>query len=221
MEIMGWDVSEISLGTKVTGRSPGGGAASSLPAGIRYLSSRIRSLRCAHRITVEALAASAGCSKSLISKIETGKVTPTIASLSRIAEALGTNAAALLQESSEERVVFNPAKEPKEHLVQSNEGYEVFPYALAFADKRMQPFLFIAEKGKVKRHRVSHTGDEWMYVLEGRLNFHVGNQTFEMEAGDSLYFDPNLPHGVEPLTRKAVYLAVFTHPSIVAERLKS
>ena len=180
---------------------------------MRYLASRIRSLRQAHRITVEALAASAGCSKSLISKVENGKVTPTIASLSRIAAALGTDAGALLQESTAERVVFNPGSEPMKHLVASEKGYEVFPFALAFKDKRMQPFLFVAEKGKVKHHRVSHAGEEWMYVLEGRLNFHVGDQTFEMGVGDSLYFDPNLLHGVDPITPKAVYLALFLHPS--------
>lgn len=179
---------------------------------MKYLASRIRQLRKDHRLTLDDLAASAACSKSMLSKIETGKVTPTIATLSRIAAALSTDAGALLQESTAERVVFNSAKEPLKHLVRSDKGYETFPYALAFAGKSVQPFLFVVEKGKVKRHRVSHDGEEWMYVLEGKLKFFVGEQVFEMGPRDSLYFDPNLPHGVEPITSKAVYLAVFTKP---------
>jgi transcriptional regulator with XRE-family HTH domain len=179
---------------------------------MKYLASRIRRLRRAHRLTLDALAASAECSKSLLSKIETGRITPTIATLSRIAAALGTSAGALLQESTAERIVFTPAREAAASLVRSDKGYEVFPFALGFAGKLMQPFLFVAEEGKVKKHRVNHEGDEWMYVLEGRLRFHVGDQILEMGPGDSLYFDPNLPHGVEAIAGRARYLAVFTQP---------
>ena len=161
-------------------------------------------------MSLDALAALAGCSKSLLSKIETGKIVPTIATLSRIAAALGTDAGSLLQESTEEKAVFNSAKEPLTRLVPSDKGYRFFPYAVNFGNKVVQPFLFVAEKGKVKRHRVTHSGHEWMFVLEGRLKFYVGNETFVMGPRDSLYFDPNLPHGIEPITKKAVYLVVFT-----------
>ena len=169
-------------------------------------------------MSLDALATLVGCSKSLLSKIETGKIVPTIAMLSRIAAALGTDAGTLLQESTEEKAVFNSAKEPLAHLVPSDKGYRFFPYAVNFGNKVIQPFLFVAERGKVKRHRVTHTGHEWMYMLEGRVNFRVGAETFVMGPNDSLYFDPNLPHGIEPITKKAVYLVVFTHPQ---ENLKA
>src|SRR5450755_4627279 len=101
---------------------------------MKYLSVNIRSLRQDHRLSLEALAALAGCSKSLLSKIETGKIVPTLATLARIAEALGTDAGSLLQKSTEEKMVFNEAMDPFSHLLQSDKGYQFFPFALKFAN---------------------------------------------------------------------------------------
>jgi hypothetical protein len=61
----------------------------------------------------------------------------------------------------------------------------------------------------LRRHSVTHQGEEFLYVLDGSICFHVGNVRYTLHAGDSLYFDASEEHGVEALTEEATYLDIF------------
>ncbi len=73
----------------------------------------------------------------------------------------------------------------------------------------MQPFLFVAEKGKIQPGPMSHGGEEFVHVLSGRMRYHVGETTYTLGPGDSLYFDAEEKHDLEPITTQVRYLAVF------------
>ena len=73
----------------------------------------------------------------------------------------------------------------------------------------MQPFVFVAERGKIKPGAMAHRGEEFVYVLEGQMRYSVGGTTHTLGPGDSLYFNSEEEHDLEPLTAKVRYLAVF------------
>ena len=152
----------------------------------------------------------AGLTKSMVSKVESGAASPSVAALARLAEALGTKVSSIMEQPGHDhRPVFVPRRTAERGLTRSSKGYSIFPYATEFVDKAMQPFLFEVRRGKVKKHSVSHAGDEFICVLEGEILFTVGEVQFRMRPGDALFFHALDSHGVIALTKTAKYIDVF------------
>lgn len=149
-----------------------------------------------------------------MSKIETGKTVPPISTLMRIAEALGVKVSVLLDEDEDKgRTVFVPAGSASgEKIVKTNKGYSFFTVASERNDKQMQPFIFFARKGEIKRHKLSHPGEEYVFMLEGSMKYKVGNTEYYLSPGDSLYFDSVQEHELHPISEEVKYLAIFYEP---------
>lgn len=175
------------------------------------LGSRIRLLRRGQRRTQQEVADACGFTKSLMSKIESGQTVPPVATLMKIAKALGTNVADLLAAEPESATVYTPSshKDNAEKWVDTNKGYSFFTYAAGMSGKLMQPYLFRARKGEVKDNRLSHDGEEFIYMLEGIMKYRVGTIEYTLEPGDSLFFQSVQEHNLVPITDEVVYLAVF------------
>lgn len=169
----------------------------------------IRHLRRQQGRTQDDIAKLGGFTKSLLSRIETGDVNPPVGTLVKIASALNVNLAALLETGTNTGPVFTSATEAKAALTATAIGYETYAFASARGAKKCQPYLFEIKKGTLRRHSVTHTGEEFLYVLRGTIRFHVGNINYTMTAGDSLYFDASLEHGVEAISDDASYLDIF------------
>ena len=171
---------------------------------------RIKRLRIQQTRTQSEIAAAAGLTKSMLSKIESGTAYPSVAAMARIAAALGAGVSALMEQSADDhRPVFVPRAKAEANITRSEKGYLVHPYATEFSEKKMQPFLFIAKRGEVKKHSLSHPGEEFVCVLEGEILFTVGDTQFRMRAGDTLFFNALDEHGVMPVTETAKYIDVF------------
>ncbi len=170
---------------------------------------RIRHMRIKQSRTIQELADACGLSKSMVSKIETSSVIPSVATLYKLAGALGVNISILLDENEELSAVYIPAAKVAKNLTLTEKGYSIFPFASEFKDKKMQPFLFEAKKGKVKPHSVSHLGEEFIYVIKGEMKFEVGDKVYSLKVGDSLYFNSLEKHHVVPVAASTVYLDIF------------
>lgn len=173
------------------------------------IGTHIRRLRLQQRRTQQEIATACGFTKSLLSKIESNAVTPPVATLVKIAKALGSTVSALMEAEGYVGTVHTPADEALRGTVKTERGYWIYPYATHRKDKRMQPFLMIAKKGEVKEHHLVHEGEEFIYVLDGQMKVQVGNAEYRLSAGDSLYFSSADEHQVIPLSDKATYLNFF------------
>lgn len=170
----------------------------------------IRNLRSNQNRTIQEISDKCGLSKSMISKIETNNVFPSVATLVKLAEALGTNISSLLERKKEDCGSFLiTSKKSLENTVLTEKGYNIYPYASEFHDKKMQPFLFIARKGEVKEHHLTHNGEEFIYVLEGTMKFQVGDIEYKMSEGDALYFNALEKHQIIPVSEIVKYIDVF------------
>lgn len=173
------------------------------------IGSRIKSLRLLQNRTIQDLANGSDLSKSMISKIENNKTIPSIAALVKIASSLGVSVSDILEAEETLSAEFIEASEFEENITQTDKGYHIFPFASKYHHKKMQPILVVAKKGEVKEHRLNHEGEEFIYVLKGVMEFKVGNKTYELQKGDSLYFNSLENHGMMPVSDEVIYLDVF------------
>ncbi len=170
---------------------------------------RIRILRVNQNRTMQEVADSCSLSKSMISKIENNKTIPSVATLVKIASTLGTTISGLLEQDGWDKAIVTSRKEAFEKMVITEKGYHIFPYASEYHEKKMQPFLFVARKGEVVPHQLSHDGEEFIFVLEGSMKMQVGDTEHILKTGDSLYFNALQKHGIIPITDEVSYIDIF------------
>jgi transcriptional regulator with XRE-family HTH domain len=174
-----------------------------------HLGSRIRRLRLEQRRTQREIADACGFTKSLLSKIERDRVMPPVATLVKIANALGTRISVLIEAGTKVPSVVTTGAEVAEGMISTDQGYRIHPYATRFERKRMQPFMFTVRRGEVKEHHLAHEGEEFLYVLDGCVRVQVGPDEHVLNAGDALYFDAAYIHQVIPVSEEARYLDIF------------
>lgn len=171
---------------------------------------RIKLLRINQKRTLQEVADSCRLSKSMISKIENNKSIPSIATLVKIAATLGSSISGLMEQEGWSKTIVTSQKTAMEKLIKTEKGYMIFPYASDYHDKKMQPFLFLARKGEVIPHQLSHEGEEFVFVIEGSMKMQVGDTEYILNSGDSLYFNALHKHGIIPITDEVSYIDVFT-----------
>ena len=155
------------------------------------LGARMRHARRVAHLTMTQLAEKANCSESLVSKIESGQATPSLAMLHRIAAALDTNIASLTEDGPVDRPVLRSGERP----VISAGGISLERLVLPKRGGLLQANIHIVEPGAASDGQIVHAGEEVGYVLEGRLELTLGDDRHEIQAGDSFTFASHVPHG--------------------------
>jgi transcriptional regulator with XRE-family HTH domain len=178
------------------------------------LGKRIKYFRKAQRRTLLDISELCGFTNSLLSKIENGKTMPPVATLIKIANALGVRVSDLLGENEQVGTILTKSTTIQNKFIQTNKGYSFFTFAPELANKLMQPFLFHARKNEIKEHIFSHTGQEFVYMLEGEMAYQVGSEKFILKPGDSVYFNSLEEHTLTPITDEVKYLAIFADSSM-------
>jgi len=146
----------------------------------------------------------------LLSQIESEVVAPPVATLLKISKALNVNIGYFFQEEeSGKRAVIVRKNERKQvfrriHEDPSKVGYYYESLAYPKADKHMEPFQVQFEvKKKEDLIFFNHKGEEFVFVLEGQIEFNYEDETFILEPGDSLYFDSSSPHAFRAVGKKS------------------
>jgi transcriptional regulator with XRE-family HTH domain len=173
------------------------------------LGQKIKNLRQRKGISRQQIVERTGLSKPLLSQIESEVVAPPVATLLKISQALNVNIGYFFQEEETgKRAVVVRKNERKQvfrriHEDPSKVGYYYESLAYPKADKHMEPFQVQFEiKRKEDLIFFTHKGEEFVFILEGQLEFNYENETFLLEAGDSLYFDSSLPHAFRATGKK-------------------
>lgn len=160
-----------------------------LPA---MLGARIRHARRVAHLTMTQLAAKAACSESLISKIENGQATPSLAMLHRLAVALDSNIASL---TSDDTAAASPVLRQGQRPVITSGGIALERIVLPQRGGLLQANIHIVQPGAASDGQIVHVGEEVGYVLEGRLELLLGDECHVVEAGDAFTFSSQVPHG--------------------------
>ena len=164
------------------------------------IGARIRALREGRNATLDQLSAETKLTKGQLSRIENGKVSSPVSTLTRIAAALGVAPGDLFSMSVPEARAVLVKKEKRRVIVgrasKLGHTYESLAFDLPF-DKDFEPYLMTIEEKKIDpKHNVfRHPGQELLYMLEGAMDYRHGEETFRLSPGDSLYFDGTILHG--------------------------
>jgi transcriptional regulator with XRE-family HTH domain len=177
----------------------------------KVIANRIRELRQQKEMTLEQLASVTGFSKGYLSRIENSSKPPPLFTLNTIAQALSTDITFLLSSDEPEDTSISVVRKDERKLVprQSN-PYQYTYEALAYkmAGKNMEPFL-INVGFEWEKFQYQHRGEEFIFVLEGEMEFSHGDRRFRVREGDCLYFDASKPHsGVSVGDKEARILCV-------------
>lgn len=173
----------------------------------KTIGENIRNIRKQAGITLDALADKVGITKSALSKIETGKTSTPVTTLLRIARALSVEVTNFFV-SRERRPAYALTRKGFGQIVTRNGsklGYTYEALAHDLVEKLAEPFLCTIDKND-KIGDFQHTGEEFLYVISGKLQYKVGDEILVLGAGDCLYFDSAIVHSLKALSEKPVKL---------------
>jgi len=170
---------------------------------------KIRELRQKMRLTLQDLSQATELSKPLLSQIENDQVIPPLATLLRIAKALKVPLQTFFEEEDNtQKCLVVRAGEASRMQRRPSHGGAPQPYfyhSLAYGKKHkhMEPFLVEFDPAHTEQSQpVRHPGEEFFYILEGTVELKHGDETYVLEAGDSVYWDSNEPHSLKALGSK-------------------
>lgn len=169
---------------------------------------RLAELRKQHRYSIRKLAERAGVSASLISDVERGKVEPSISTLKRLSDGLGTTLTYFFSEPAEqngrvvraaERVVLRGGENAHGELRSAIETSGIrFELASPEQAEAIEAIFGRYEIGaSLGDDPVTHAGEEWGMVLKGRLKVWVGDEIHFLDPGDAIWFPSTTPHRME------------------------
>ncbi|MFE3031328.1 helix-turn-helix domain-containing protein [Streptomyces canus] len=166
---------------------------------------QLRALRRRASLTLEAAAAATGLSPAHLSRLETGQRQPSLPTLLALARIYGTTVSELLGETAADRdaVVRSVDMEP---TVAGGWTY----FQAGAAGRGMQALRVQVPHGSQGDIVRVHPGEEWLYVLRGRLRLRLGDATHRLGPGDSAHFDSLTPHRIAAQDPDGVEL-LFVH----------
>ena len=172
---------------------------------------RIRDLRKQNGLTQQELADRAELTKGFISQLERGQVTPSLPTLFDLVECLGSTPAEFFQSNGQEQIVYGEKDYFEKVDEQGNRTEWVVPSAQS---NQMEPVLVtIVPHGSLPLDE-PHNGEEFGYVLSGRIVLYRDETRYDVRAGESFYYEADRPHRIEnPGSRMAKVLWVSTPPS--------
>jgi transcriptional regulator with XRE-family HTH domain len=168
---------------------------------------RIAEIRKTYSISREVLAERSGVSAALIAKIEDEGHIPDLAPLIKISRGLGVRLGTLLDDHEQLGPVICRAGDaafssrfktgvPKE--IEAESGHHGMSFNALASDKNsrhMEPFIVTIESD-AQQEKSAHEGEEFIYVLEGKLALEYGMDKDSLNSGDSVYYDSIVPHRV-------------------------
>lgn len=168
----------------------------------RQIGNRIKELRKEAGLTLKQLAQATELSAPLISKIENGLAMPSVLSLRVIADALKVNTGYFFRDEEERGFVIS--RHGSHRKIDSKKGYIVELVADGMDNPFMEPaIVMLAKKGQKEEIELAvHDGQEFMYVLEGRMKLFLGKNKYILKKGDAGYWNGSIPHMGISLSKK-------------------
>lgn len=163
----------------------------------RQMGERLRQARRKNGITLGELSKETSLSVSFLSRLERGETSTSIANLIVIATRLGISLHEFFKEPSDTRedYILNRAQEREHQTALIAHGYSYRLSTGDLPDQQMSAFELTFPPGaKEQPTLLTHDGEEVLYLVEGSIEFHIGEDSFVMNAGDCVHFNCSKPH---------------------------
>ncbi len=170
---------------------------------------RVKKLRLERKLGLNDLANETGLAKEYISSLEKGEVIPPVAVILQLSRALGIDSSILLREEKEEE-----GRKRDEDYQKRTEAYSYETLTPDARDKHLKAFrVFIDAKSDHKGVSYQHAGEEFVYVIKGKVEVIVGENSNVLKPNESIHFNSNIVHKLRNLSpRKAELVVVLYTP---------
>jgi transcriptional regulator with XRE-family HTH domain len=179
----------------------------------------VRELRTKLGITISDLAGAVGISVGMLSKIENGKISPSLATLRFLSKALGVPITSLFRGYEEPHgasfVKAGEGVDMERRGTRAGHHYSLLGHiGINPSGILVEPYLITLTSESDVFPTFQHPGLEFLYMLTGEVIYRHGESLYRMQPGDSLFFDADAPHGPEELVLlPAQYLSIISYPS--------
>ena len=177
---------------------------------------KVRLLRQRLQLTATELAAEAGLSPGMLSKIENGGTSPSLSTLQALARALNVPMTSFFADFEERRdcsyVRAGQGVLIERRGIKSGHRYELLGHSMS-GDIVVEPYLITLSEDAEPYALFQHDGVEFIYMLSGKVIYRHADKLYPMSPGDALFFDAGAPHGPEELLeRPMTYLSIIIYP---------
>ncbi len=164
---------------------------------------KIRKARLASKVAYDQLANETGFAVDYLKDIESGKTTPPVGTLLQIARALKIDSGALLKEDE------SKMKRRIKAYTKRTDHYAYTTLTPGAENKHLKAFMVtIDPMTDHKRVGYQHEGEEFTYVLAGKIEIIVGEHVNKLQTGDSLHFNSGIPHSLKNVGEEEARLLV-------------
>jgi transcriptional regulator with XRE-family HTH domain len=166
---------------------------------------RLRALRQARGTTLAELATETGLTASTLSRLETGKLRPTLEQLLPLARAHGV--------PLDDLVAAPPAGDPRIHLRPLRRfGLTIVPLTRRSGGVQAYKVVYPPAGRAKTTKRQTHEGYEWFYVLTGSIRFVLGEEEYLLSEGEAAEFDTRIPHWIGSADKRSAEVLTLFGP---------
>lgn len=170
---------------------------------------QVRAYRQKLDLTVAGLAKHAGLSVGMLSKIENGLTSPSLATLQALSTALNVPVTTFFRKFEEQRdatfVKSGEGLKIERRGTRAGHQYQLLGHTIG-KSLAVEPYMITLTQESEIFPVFQHSGVEFIYMLEGEVVYRHGDRTFTLQPGDSLFFDADAPHGPEELKKVPIRL---------------
>ena len=177
---------------------------------LKMIAERLKGLREVMDVSIHEAAGACGISDDEYRRYEEGNVDIPVSVLHSMAKKYNFDLTTLISGDEPHMRDYSLTRSGRGVSVERRKDYKYQSLAQGFIHRKAEPFLVTVEPDEKREiHFNSHPGQEFNYILEGKLQIVYGGKEMVLEEGDSLYFDASKPHGMKALDgRNVKFLAI-------------
>ncbi|GHT11322.1 transcriptional regulator [Bacteroidia bacterium] len=176
---------------------------------IRQIAERLKGLRDSLDLSIREMAEQSERTPEEIQLYESGETDIPMSFLFDVAQHFNMDTSTLISGEEPRMESYFLTRYGKGKSVERNKVYKYQALASGYIHPEAEPFEVTVDPNDQEIHLNSHEGEEFDYVLEGRLQFQINGKDLFLNPGDSIYFDSSNPHGMKALDNKPVkFLAI-------------
>lgn len=181
-----------------------------MPESVKMIAMRLKGMRELSDYTPEDISRLTGVPLETYLAYESGEVDIPVSFLYALANLYHVDLTVLLTGEEARMHSFFIVRKDKGFAVDRRKEYRYQSLAYGLSNKLMEPFLVTVDPGQ-GLHQYAHPGQEFVHVLEGTLHIALAGHEADLNAGDSIYFDASIPHGMQAVgDRCAKFLSIIT-----------
>lgn len=175
------------------------------------IAERVRGLRDASEVTQSEVAAKTSVPLEVYQKYENGETDVPMSYITVLASFYHVDPTAILTGGDAHAKCFHVTRKGTGPVIERRNVYHYEALGALFKGRMMEPYIVTVEPSLKELHLNSHPGQEFNYILSGKLLLVIDGSEMVLEPGDSVYFDATLPHGMRTEgNAPATFMAIIT-----------